>query len=239
VQKEAGLVLIDSSLGSFWLREAGTGMNGLQLLEYLIGSHETTAAEARDLGVRPGDTVVDCGAHVGVFVRMSLRKGAARVIAIEPDPVNLECLRRNFRTEIESGKVVLYPKGVWDKVDRLTFDLSPENSGMNSVAVARGQNRIQIDVTTLDNIVKELRVDKVDFVKMDIEGAERNALAGAAGLLRAQRPRLMLDSYHRPDDMPVFRSLLLPLGYREKVIVGCVRCDQKPDVLVPGVTFWE
>ena len=53
---------------------------------------------------------------------------------------------------------------------------------------------------TLDEVVHELKLDRVDFIKMDIEGAERHALAGARKLLAAHKPRLAICIYHAPDD---------------------------------------
>ena len=61
--------------------------------------------------VRPGDVVLDCGANIGVFVRESLDAGAKTVVAIEPAPENIECLRRNFKDEIAAGRVIVYPEG--------------------------------------------------------------------------------------------------------------------------------
>jgi FkbM family methyltransferase len=46
--------------------------------------------------VRAGDVVLDCGAGIGLFARQALKRGARTVIAIEPVPENLECLRRNL-----------------------------------------------------------------------------------------------------------------------------------------------
>ena len=68
-----------------------------------------------DGAVRPGDVVLDCGANVGVYTRHALEAGARLVVAIDPAPENIECLRRNFSEEIKAGRVVVYPKGVWDK----------------------------------------------------------------------------------------------------------------------------
>ena len=60
-------------------------------------------------GVSAGDTVIDCGAHIGAFTRYALNNGAHRVVAIEPNPVNIACLRRkrNFANEIENGSVTV------------------------------------------------------------------------------------------------------------------------------------
>ena len=56
-------------------------------------------------------------------------------------------------------------------------------------------------------MLRAVGVAKVDFIKMDIEGAERDALKGAAQTLKTYKPRLMLDMYHRPDD-----AVVLPHG---------------------------
>jgi hypothetical protein len=91
--------------------------------EYWIpkGSHYVLpfnlAEQARDIysvpevHIQTGDVVLDCGANIGVFTRQALNKGAAKVIAIEPAPENLECLRRNFPAEIAAGKVVVRQDG--------------------------------------------------------------------------------------------------------------------------------
>jgi len=71
--------------------------------------------------VKPGDIVLDCGAHVGVFTDIALRRGASKVVSIEPDPTNLECLRRNFPSEIASGRVIIVPKGVWNRDQIITL----------------------------------------------------------------------------------------------------------------------
>jgi FkbM family methyltransferase len=123
--------------------------------------------------IRPGDVVLDAGANVGVFTRKALWAGASKVIAIEPGPENLECLRRNFAAEIADGRVVLYPKGIWDKDDILKLRVDPNDSARDTfVRPIEGAQFIEVPLTTVDKMVVQLRLSKVDFIKMDIEGAE-------------------------------------------------------------------
>lgn len=231
-----GIEHVRSPKRAYWIKRAGHAAGGVGLLASLISDHRYTAQEAGQRTVRPGDTVLDCGAHVGVFVNQALELGARKVVAIEPDPVNLECLRRNFASEIQEGRVVVCPIGVWSSETTLSFQESEENSGMDSAVLKRDGRVIQIPVTTIDALVGKLGLSRIDFIKMDIEGAEREALKGAAQTLKKQRPRLMLDSYHRPDDMPVFRRLLADFQY---TTIGCERCDQDHRLLVPHATFWQ
>jgi FkbM family methyltransferase len=158
------------------------------------------------VGVHAGDTVIDCGAHVGVFTRYALRHGAARVVAIEPDPASLACLEDNLAAEISDGRVKVVKVGVWDRETTLTlFQGEGENSGMQGFL---GKPQItskiaEIPVRPLDDIVRELDLDRVDFIKMDIEGSEVRALQGGQQTLAQFRPRMAICSYHNHDDVKV------------------------------------
>jgi FkbM family methyltransferase len=185
--------------------------------------------------VQPGDIVLDCGANVGVYTRVALAAGAKQVIAIEIAPENLECLRRNFPEEIRQGRVVIYPKGVWDKDDFLTLSVDPQNSAADSVVMRSGtaQEGPRVPLTTIDKIVGELQLERVDYIKMDIEGAEQNALKGARSTLAKFHPRLALSAYHRPDDPEKLPQLVREgwSGYR----MECGPCAGTPTQVRPEV----
>jgi FkbM family methyltransferase len=165
--------------------------------------------------VREGDIVLDCGANVGVFTRHALNRGASVVIAVEPSPHNIECLQRNFSTEIEEGRVIIHPKGVWNTEDILKFTTFDNSVRDSFVRQTDDTNAISIPVTTIDRMVTELGLSRVDFIKMDIEGAEQNALVGGAKTLAAFHPRMSLASYHLVEDcdrLPVLARAAWP-GY--------------------------
>jgi FkbM family methyltransferase len=146
--------------------------------------------------------VLDCGANVGVYTRESLKNGAKLVVAIEPAPENIECLRRNFAPEITAGRVIVYEKGVWDKDDMLVMEVDPQNSAADSFVILRPGDVAtkKLPLTTIDKLVAELKLERVDFIKMDIEGAEQRALEGARGTLEKYHPRMALSAYHVPSD---------------------------------------
>jgi len=192
----AGYRLWETPRGRFWMAELSD-----QALFYDLAEQEMAVYGVGHMAVQPGDTVLDCGANVGVFVRPALDRGAARVVAIEPAPENLECLRRNFKAEIESGRVLVYAKGVWDREDVLPLSVQVGNSASDSLMVKHtGETRVvQVPLTTIDHLVEDLSLPRVDFIKMDIEGAELKALEGAQRTLARWRPRLSLAAYHAPD----------------------------------------
>jgi FkbM family methyltransferase len=145
--------------------------------------------------------VIDCGAHVGVFTKYALRQGARRVVAIEPEPGNLVCLEANLADEIAQGRVLLVKAGVWNERAVLTLNTG-YNSGAHSFVEAAGSNvpAQELPVRPLDEIVADLGLDAVDFIKMDIEGSERQALQGARETIGRFRPRMAICSYHAPGD---------------------------------------
>lgn len=247
-QKNIKVAATDDKLGieqtatsgrSFWVKTEGKQRDGKHLIAYLLADHTWMGEQTPEWQVKPGDIVIDCGAHVGVFTDKALQRGAAKVIAVEPDKVNLECLRRNFAPEIASGKVVVYPKGVWSSQTTLKLSVSHTNSGMNSVVHKESDDYEEIEVTTIDKLVAELGLSKVDYIKMDIEGAEREALAGAAATLRQHRPRLMLDSYHRPDDPQVLPKVIRQA--RADYAYTCGPCEyiKETDRFLPHVVYYH
>jgi FkbM family methyltransferase len=226
---------------SFWVKRTGDAFDGKGLIAYLLAEQRWVERTNGHAGIRNGDVVLDCGGHVGTFTHYALERGASRVIAVEPDPVNLECFRRNFRTEIEAGRVILTPQGVWHEETVLELFEGADNSGTNSVVWKHGGNKVTISVTTIDKLVSRLKLDRLDVIKMDIEGAERNALRGASETLRRFRPRVLLDSYHLPDDGDVLPAILYAAHRDYRMTCGPCQPSSHSDKvnLVPHATWFE
>jgi FkbM family methyltransferase len=177
----------------YWLPSGNRDALVTMIVELRLNAYRTDACD-----VQPGDVVLDCGANVGVFTRYALKRGAHRVVAIEPAPENLACLRRSFEREIRQGSVVVYAKGVWDHDAELNFKVVNGDSRLDTAVldVPGAREGARITVTTIDKIVAELRLGRVDFVKMDIEGAECRALRGAVATIRRYHPRMAISGEH-------------------------------------------
>lgn len=228
VEKDGGVWLWDTPMGRYWMPSESGGALLFDLSEQKRDIYGT---------VKPGSIVVDAGANVGVFTRKALGMGAAKVIAVEPSPDNLECLRRNLANEIAAGKVVVVAKGLWDKEDVLEFQMDPANSARNSfVRDLGGVPVTRVPVTTLDGLVRELGVERIDFIKMDIEGAEQKALAGGGETIGRFKPRMALCVYHDPTDpeMVPKRVREIHAGYSFRQ-----QCFAAADAIVPQVAFFD
>ena len=188
-----------TSLGELWA-PVGTDMR------FLLAEQAMDVYGQSGLGVQPGDIVLDCGANVGTFTRTALTAGAARVVAIEPSPRNIYCLRQTFRQEIEEGRVMVVDAALWHESGVMQMSVfrnsSLDSLVMNSRVESRSQpTLIEVPLTTIDAVVAELGIDDVDYIKMDIEGAERNALRGAVRTITNHQPRMAIAAENLPDDI--------------------------------------
>ncbi|HUI82116.1 MAG TPA: FkbM family methyltransferase [Bryobacteraceae bacterium] len=191
-----GFELVDTPMGQYW-----TVPND-RFLKYTLGEEKLEIYDGDEVAVKPGDVVLDCGANVGVFTRTALKRGASLVVSIEPAPATVACLRRNFAHEIAEGKVIVVPKGVWDHTDTLELNQGDNgNTTGDSFIFGRdSKSKVKVPLTTIDILAKELNLPRVDYIKMDIEGAEKQALRGGTETIRKYRPRMAIASEHLPDD---------------------------------------
>ncbi len=231
LKEESGLELWETPKGQFWIPKGNR-----YVLPFNLAEMERHVYGSGEHFIHPGDIVLDCGASDGDFTREALRAGAAKVIAIEISPSSAECIRRNTAAEIAAGKVVVYPKGVWDREDQLTLNVDDTNFAANSVVLRPDESHpsIQVPLTTIDRIVAELNLPRVDFIKMDVEGAEVKAIAGARETLLRFKPRLSIATEHKPDD-----EFTIPAAVRKVRTDYAMECGQcleakghvRPDVL--------
>ena len=190
---------MSTPIGEFWSAEKDGGFL-LTLYEQLIDIYERYG-----VSVHPGDVVLDIGAYRGTFTRHALESGARVVVAFEPQPDNYACLEQTFAPEIARGAVRLVKTAIWDEAGTLQF----AGAGLTGHVSGATDGTITVAATTIDDAVRDLGLDRVDFIKMDIEGAERHAVRGASQTLAKFQPRMALCVYHLPDDPKLIPALVL------------------------------
>ena len=194
----AGYELLETVDGRFW-----SPVRDLYLFDVLAELRLNPYGEAARLR---GMVVLDCGAHLGGFTRLAMNAGARHVVAIEPAPDEVECLTRTFSQEIRDRQVTVFPKAVWSSTGEMKLMLDNASTGATVAdpkELAYGFTErfsVVVPTITIDELVRELKLDRVDFIKLDIEGAEVPALSGARETLRRFKPRLAIAGYHRHDD---------------------------------------
>ena len=144
--------------------------------------------------VKVGDTVVDLGANIGYFtlILAKLVGPTGKVFAFEPDPRNLTLLKKNI--EYNNYKnVIIVPKAVSNVNDKCTLYVGQKTFGQNKIykpKKTRTQKFVPTDSETirLDDFFKANNLlDKISFIKMDIEGAEVLALSGMKKILKLNK----------------------------------------------------
>ncbi len=140
--------------------------------------YEHLALSALRRLVRPGDTVIDVGANVGVYtLRLAHLVGpSGRVFAVEPEPGNLALLRANVERNGHTNVTVL-PVAASDHDGELDLSLSPDNQGDHRVIPgAGGRASVRVRAARLDGLLAD--AGPVSLIKLDVQGAEGLALAG-------------------------------------------------------------
>lgn len=189
-----------------------------------FASHENMADELKrslfgyieKRRLKRGDVVVDCGAYFGEFTLYAAKAAGeeGRVIAFEPDPEVYKRLEANVALNGLSN-VLLVRKGVWSKDDALKFT-SDDIKGHSFMLAQPGERAEALPVVSLDNELARLGVKRVDFIKMDIEGAEIEAIKGARRTLESNDVELAIGSYHKVDGKKTCQELerlLVEFGY--------------------------
>jgi FkbM family methyltransferase len=162
-----------------------------------------------------GETVLDVGACIGfcavTAARMVGREGL--VVAVEPDLENLRWLRLNLG---RLPNCVVIPKGVADREGRRLLHRHPIDPTEHTILDSLGGESVEIEVTTIDRICRELKLRRVDFMMMDIEGAELMALRGARRMLKRTQ-KVVVGAYHRVGGKPTWprvKRFLEEMGFR-------------------------
>lgn len=148
---------------------------------------------------------VDCGAYTGDTIEQAFdfySDTLTDVIAFEPDKSNTALLiERIENNNIPSEKLSLVNKGAWKEKDVLYFSSSDSSSNISD------DGDIKVEVDSIDNIVPLNK--KVDYIKMDIEGSEKEALIGASRTISICEPIMAVCVYHRPEDIfELFETIL-------------------------------
>jgi FkbM family methyltransferase len=150
--------------------------------------------------VGAGEVIIDAGAYDGHLSLLFAAWGgpSCKVIAVEPDEQNIARIRRNMELNAAAANIEIVAEALWDHGGQVEF------SQLGTVASSiywspPGQPKVRKPATTIDDIASAYRLDRIDFIKMDIEGAENKALAGAAKVMRCFQPDFAVESYHLVD----------------------------------------
>lgn len=148
--------------------------------------------------LKPGGTFVDIGANIGWYslVAGTVLGPSGRILAIEPEPRNLELLKINLDRGCRTPYSIL-PIAIGEQESTASLFLSPDNFGDHSLLQngykASTREKVEVPVRRLDQVLTPEEFLKVDLLKMDTQGYEPRILSGLRLLLQVHRPPLMIE----------------------------------------------
>ena len=184
---------------------------------YTNGDHEPWVQELLKSELRQGDCYYDLGAHTGFFCLIASRfiGPSGKIVAFEPDPDNAAALRANLA---ENGitQVTVEEAAVWSSPGQVIFKRAPDISNRTQGHIASAADpqltSIEVRAVRLDDVVYSEGYPAPHLIKMDVEGAEWDALQGVHRVLSEAMPKLLIE-VHDPLDMGRIGSYLEHFGY--------------------------
>jgi len=141
-----------------------------------------------------GGVFIDCGAHIGYhsIIAASIVGAKGKVFAFEPFDESYKLLKRNIALNRLQGIIVPIKKAVWSSKTTLKLIVPPQSSvsvkeckSFDTEGLTRSNVKfIEVEAVSLDDFISQQKVSRVDWIKLDIEGAEREAFIGARYLIR-------------------------------------------------------
>lgn len=186
-----------------------------------------------------GGTVLDIGANIGGFSVWAASRGAGRVVSLEPFPENFERLRTNLElnklTNVEAVRAAV----AGERGTRTLFlPDDPSHLGRFSLHPGRGGRTIDVPCLTLDDIVRDHRLDRIDVLKIDVQGSEYEILYGASPETLALVQRLVVECerFDEPADWSVAGLVrhLESVGFKTRTSGHLVYADR-----VAGTGRWS
>lgn len=182
------------------------------------------------LVARPGDVAIDIGGNLGEWMApLAATVGAeGRVYVFEPVPVLADALVRTARINRFTAMVDVVPSAADDATGKAAFNMTMAAGGDGALSGLSSGGGETVPTITLDDFVVERGLDRLDLIKIDVEGAERRVLEGARKTLAALKPRVVFECGHESaEDRTAIADLLDGAGYDligvllDGVIVDC------------------
>lgn len=171
--------------------------------------------------IKPGQTVVDAGAHIGAFALMAARRvgPTGRVLAFEPSPRTQELLKRNLDANALSW-VRFHPVALAEAEGTAEFfvaDDAANNPAADTLSASSDRKGVTVRLRRLDDVITEERVTVIDHLKIDVEGAELRVLDGGPKAL-AMTKRIVMEVHPPRVSLDEVRSRLASLGFEVRVV---------------------
>ncbi len=164
---------------------------------YSVFGTEYEKSETKLIRRLTPSVLIDVGAHVGYYTMLAHKLGSKKIIAIEPDVRVFRILNRVIEAN-KLGNIITINRAAWDKsgvILKLHLSTKAGHSSVFSFNLERGFSGTiaLVKTITLDELSRALSLDKIDLVKIDVEGAEFNVLLGSDEIISRFRPVFLVE----------------------------------------------
>jgi FkbM family methyltransferase len=193
----------------------------IQSYMYFVGEFERYETRKFISSIHPGYVVIDLGANIGYFSLIALKRVGldGHVFSFEASPRVYESLYKNCSLS-KNKNISAFKLAVADKEGILTFNLPRNPQEQGSGSLAEGIGDIEVEAITIDKFVQRENLTRLDFIKMDIEGAEIKAFFGMKSTILTYKPKLIFEfspGRYQNSDLSEFHSFahkMKGFGYR-------------------------
>lgn len=182
-----------------------------------------------------GDVVIDAGCCEGYFALKAVARGAAKVYCFEPGRSIQKCLEMTFLDEIKMNRIKIVPMLLGNIDNKYMFVENINDPTIGHIKNGEGageaydmlnNNLYPIVMTKLDTYISINRLNRVDFIKCDIEGAELEFISGAVDTIKRYCPRMAIAVYHSPDHADLLIQMIKSINSNYKFkLKGVVDID--------------
>ena len=175
--------------------------------------------------LKEGDIVVDVGAHIGLYTIIASKQVGlkGKVVAIEAEPGNFEILTTNIKLN-QLTNVLSLNSAASSKEEKVKLNMPYEELGhtkYHSIMFQRvgeaGKKFVEVDANTLDNLLPQNGIEEVNWIKIDVEGAEYEVLRGATKTLSKSKDIALLIEIHNLGCTNFYQQIidfLRPYGFK-------------------------
>lgn len=226
--KELLYKIVDTVTGGKGLKKTINGFSvklPTRYVNYFPADYETDNFTFLRQYVKPGDQVLDIGAHIGLFAvsAAQLAGKSGKVYAFEPANETQQLLRHTISINDMQDVIQPYEAAVGSHTGKITFyvsDIKGDNS--NSLVSYKDDRKLdakEVDIFSIDDFVQQQQVKNLSFIKIDVEGAEYDALCGALNTLKNMKPVCIVAIHPEPiaskgDSLEKIYDLIADCGYK-------------------------
>ncbi|WP_415581403.1 FkbM family methyltransferase [Flavobacterium longum] len=156
--------------------------------------------------IKPGDVIMDAGANNGYITLYfsKLTGPVGKVYAFEPDAINIKHIKENIALDRTlHNNIVIQDLLLWNENTMVDF-YEAGTVGSSAVWKPEGEKLVKKEAVTIDDWVKRNNITRLDFIKMDIEGAEIEAMDGCVETMKSLKPNFAIASYHIVNGQPTY-----------------------------------